>query len=134
MDQFLRLFDRDDHSTHGIYKISLDEVADALGYWKGFDSNLRPYYRILHELTNQYLVEHREFIATKTDDSIIQAKTRIYTKHAFLLLAMICDKHRKRNWLDNKRLMKEHKHKTYINFITGIPAIKIFEDSNDDSE
>ena len=56
MDQFLRLYDKDNHPSHGIYKISLDEVADALGYWKGFDCNLRPYYRILHELTNEYLV------------------------------------------------------------------------------
>ena len=29
MDQFLKLYDKDDHRTHGIYKISLDEVADA---------------------------------------------------------------------------------------------------------
>ena len=116
----------------GIYKISLAEVADALGYWKGFDCNLRPYYRTLHDLTNEYLVEHREFISIKTDDDYIELKTRFYTKHAFLLLAMICDEHRKRNWLDTKRLMKEHK--TYISFITGIPASKIVEDSSGGSE
>ena len=55
MDQFLKLYDKDDHPTHGIYKISVDEVADALGYWTGFDNNLIPYYRILHELTNECL-------------------------------------------------------------------------------
>ena len=34
MEQFLELYDKGDHPTHRIYKISLDEVADALGYWK----------------------------------------------------------------------------------------------------
>ena len=132
MDEFLKLYDQDDHSTHGIYKISLDEVADASGQWKGFDCNMRPYYRILHEMTNEYLVEHREFVTMTTDDDIIQLKTRFYTKHAFLLIAMICDKHRERNWLDNEKVMKEHK--TYMNFITGIPATKSIEDRSDDSE
>jgi hypothetical protein len=109
MDKFLNLYDKNDHPSYGMYKISLDEVADALGYWKGFDSNLRPYYRILHELTNEYLVEYREFIIVPMDDDVIPYKTRFYTKHAYLLLAMICKKHRKRNWLDNKRLMRDHK-------------------------
>ena len=68
MDQFLTLYDKDDHPTHGVYKISLDEVAYAFGYWKGFDCNVRPYYRIIHELTNEYLVPNREFITIKTDD------------------------------------------------------------------
>ena len=40
MDGFLKLYGKDDHYTHGIYKISLDEVANALGYWKGFDSSM----------------------------------------------------------------------------------------------
>ena len=30
--------------------------------------------------------------------------TRFYTKHALLLIALLCDKHRKRNWLDNEGL------------------------------
>ena len=30
MDQLLKLYDKDDHPTHGIYKISLDEVTDAV--------------------------------------------------------------------------------------------------------
>ena len=132
MDQCLKLCDKDDHPTHGIYKISLDEVADALGYWKAFDSNLRPYYRILQELTNEYLVEHREFITIKTEDDILQLKTRFTTKHAFLLLAMICDKHKNHNWLDHEQVMKDHK--TYISLVTCIPAGKIFEDRSDDSE
>jgi hypothetical protein len=132
MDRFLKLYDKGDHPTHGIYKISLDEVADALGFWKGFDCNMRPYYRILHHLTNKYLVENKEFIVVPMDDDGIPCKTRFYTKHAFLLLAMICKKHRKRNWLDNKRLIRDHKN--YLNSITGIPATKIIEDSSDDSE
>ena len=49
--------------------------------------------------------------------------------HAFLLLTMLCDKHRKRNWLDNKRLMNDHK--TYINRIAGITARKLVADSED---
>ena len=102
MDQFMKLCDKDDHPTHGIYMISLDQVADAFGYWKGIDCNMRPYYRILHELTNEYLVEQREFITIKTDDDKIHLKARFYTKHAFLLLAMICDKHKNRNWLDTE--------------------------------
>ena len=71
MDGFLKQCDKDDHHTHGIYKISLDEVANALGYWKGFDSNMRPYQRTLHELTNEYLVENREFINAHADDDRI---------------------------------------------------------------
>ena len=59
MDGFLNLYDIYDHHTHGIYKISLDEVANALGYWKGFDSNMRPYQRTLHGLTSDYIVENR---------------------------------------------------------------------------
>ena len=57
MDQFLRLYDKDDHPSYGMYKIWLEEVADTLGYVKGLDSNMRPYYRILPELTNEYLVK-----------------------------------------------------------------------------
>ena len=56
LDEFLKLYNKDNHHTHGIYKISLDEVADALGYCNGLDSNMRPCYRTLHELTNEYLV------------------------------------------------------------------------------
>ena len=54
MDQFLRLYDKHDHPSYGMYKILLDEVADTLGYVKGLDSDMRPYYRILHELINDY--------------------------------------------------------------------------------
>ena len=125
MGQFLKLYDKGDHPTHGIYKISLDEVADALGYWKGFDCNLRPYYRILHELTTEYLVENREFIIVPMDDDGIPYKTRFYTKHAFLLLAIIYKTHRRRTWLDNKRLMNDHKN--CINLITGIPTSKLLK-------
>jgi hypothetical protein len=52
MDGFLQLHDKGDHPIHGIYKISLDEAANALGYWKGFDCTMRPYQRTLHALTN----------------------------------------------------------------------------------
>ena len=65
------------------------------------------------------------------DDDGIPYKTRFYTKHAVLMLAMICEKHRKRNWLDSEKSRKDHK--TYISFITGIPATKVVEDSSDDS-
>ena len=60
MDKFLRLYDKDNHPSYEVYKISLDEVAEALGYVKGLDSNLKSYYRILHELTNDYLVKKTE--------------------------------------------------------------------------
>ena len=53
MDEFLKLYDKDYHPTHGIYKIVPDEVADALGYCKGSDNNMRPYYKTPHELTNK---------------------------------------------------------------------------------
>ena len=132
MDQFLKLYGKGDHPTHGIFNISLDEVADALGYWKGLDSNRRPYYRILQELTNEYRVENRESIIVSMDDDRIPYKTKFYTKQALLMLAMICKKHRRHKWLANTRLMNDHK--TYISFITGIPATKIVEDSIDDSE
>ena len=94
--------------VHGIYKISLDEVANALGYLEGFDCNLRPYQRTLRELTNQYLVKNRDFITIRMNDDGIPYKTRFYTKHAFLLLAMMCNKHRRRNRLDNERLQRDH--------------------------
>ena len=55
MDQILRLYDKEDDPTYGIYKISLQEVADALGYNESTGSNGKPYYRILHELTAEYL-------------------------------------------------------------------------------
>ena len=71
MDQFLKLYDTSDPPTHGIYKTSLDEVADALRYWKGFDCNLRPCQRTLHELTKEYLVESRDFITVQADDDRI---------------------------------------------------------------
>ena len=57
-----------DGPTHGIHKVSMQEVADALGYVKGFDSNMRPYYRTLYEVTNDYLVESRDFITVKRSD------------------------------------------------------------------
>ena len=71
MDGFLKLYNKDDHYTHGIYKISLYDVANAFGYWKGSDCNMRLYQRTLHELTNEYLVENREFIAIKVVDDKI---------------------------------------------------------------
>ena len=121
MDGFLKLYDKDDHHTHGIQKISLDEVANALGYWKGFDSNMRPDQRTLHELTNEYLVENREFITARADDDRITYKYNaiFYTKHALLLIALLCDKHKKHNWLYNERLKEDHKN--YISQITGFP-------------
>ena len=108
MDWFAKLYDTYDHYTHGIYKISLDEVANALGCWKGFDCNMRPYQQTLHELTNEYLVENTEFITAQADDDRITytCNTRFHTKHALLLIALLCDKHRKRNWLDNEDLRK----------------------------
>ena len=54
MDQILKLYDKEDDPTYGIYKISLQEVADALGYKESTGSNGKPYYRILHELTADY--------------------------------------------------------------------------------
>ena len=71
MDGFWKLYDKDDHHTHGIYKFSLDEVANALGYWKGYDSNLRPCQLTLHELTNECFVENRECINVQADDDRI---------------------------------------------------------------
>ena len=62
MDGFLKLYDKDDHHTHGIYRISLDEEANALGYYTGFDCNMRPHQRTLHDLTNEYIAENKEFI------------------------------------------------------------------------
>ena len=32
MDEVLKLYDKGDHPIQGMYKILLDEVADALGY------------------------------------------------------------------------------------------------------
>ena len=109
MDGSWKLYDKYDQRTHGIYEISLGEVANALGYWKGFDSNMRPYQRTLRALTNEYLVENRECIAVQADDDRITYKrnTGFYTKHALLLIALLCDKHRKRNWLDNERLKED---------------------------
>ena len=71
MDKFLNLYDKYDHHTHGIYKISLAKIADALGYWKGFDINMRPYCQTVHELTNEYLVENKEFIIVPMDEDRI---------------------------------------------------------------
>ena len=51
-DQFFYLYDKDDHPSYGICKISLEEAAYALGYVKGFDCNMKPYYRTIHELTD----------------------------------------------------------------------------------
>ena len=140
MDQFLRLYDKDDHPSYGMYKISLDEVANALGYWKGFDSKMRPYQRTLQELTNEYLVDNREFITAQADDDRIayRCNTRFYTKHALLLIALLCDKHRKGNWLDNERLKEDHTN--YISQITGFPRPPHQDrdlqdiDSDDDSD
>ena len=132
MDHFLNSYDKYDHPSYGMYKISLDEVAYALGYFKGFDCNMTPHYRTLHELTNEYLVENQAFITIKTDDNNSSFKTRFYNKHAFLLLAMLCDEHGKRNWLDNERLLRDHK--TCISRITGITVSKIVEDCNDYGE
>ena len=74
MDGFLKLYDKYDRHTHGVYKISLNEVANALGYYKGFDCNMRPYQRTLHELTDEYLVENRESITVQADDDRIRYK------------------------------------------------------------
>ena len=63
MDQFLRLYDKEKHPSYVMCKISLDEVAETLGYVKGLDGNMRPYYRILHELTNDYLVKKTETLS-----------------------------------------------------------------------
>ena len=93
---------------------------------------MRPYYRTLHELTNELLVEHRDFITIKLIEEKPSYNMRVYNKHDFLLIAMLCKKHGRRNWLDNQRLMGDHK--TYINRKTGITASKIVEDSSDDSE
>ena len=71
MDGFLKLYDKVDHYKQGMHKISLDEVANALGSWKGYDCNMRPYQRTPHELTNEYLVENREFITAQADDDRI---------------------------------------------------------------
>ena len=76
MDQFLKLYDKDDDPTHGIYKSSTQEVADALGYVKGFDCNGKPYYCALHEWTTQYLVENRDFITVKITDDTTTCRTR----------------------------------------------------------
>ena len=57
--------------------------------------------------------------------------TRFYNKYAFVLLAMLYDKHRRRNWLDNERIMEDHKN--YLNFITGITDGKLVDDSSDDN-
>ena len=48
-----------------------------------------------------------------------KCNTRFYTKHALLLIALLCDKHRKRNWLDNEGLKKDQTN--YISQITGCP-------------
>ena len=48
------------------------------------------------------------------------------------MIAPLCDKHRERTWLDNERLMKDHK--TYLNRIIGITDRKLVEDSSEDSE
>jgi hypothetical protein len=47
MDQFLKLYDKEDSPEHGIFKISLKELAYVLGYKEGMDCNGRPYYRTL---------------------------------------------------------------------------------------
>ena len=122
VDELLKLYGKDDHPTHGIYKISLDEVADAWGYLKGFDRNMRPYYGILHELTKEYQVEKKEFIIVPMNDDRISYETRFYTKHALLMLAMICDRHKPRNWRENHTLLQDHKR--YINQLTGHPQLR----------
>ena len=132
MEQFLNLYGKYDEPSYGRHEVTLEEVADALGYVQGFDCDMRPYYRTLHELTNEYLVENREFIAINDVNDRISFKTRVYNKHAFLFLVMLCGKHRKRNWLDNERLMKDHK--TYFHRIIGITDRKDVEGSSEDSE
>jgi len=89
MDQFLNLYDKGDDPSYGVYEISLDEVADALGCVKGFDCNMKPYYKTIHELTNEYLVENREFTTIKAVYDKVSYKTRFYNKHALLLIAML---------------------------------------------
>ena len=132
MDQVLNLDYKDDGPSYGIYKISLEEVADTLEYIRGFGCNKNPYYRTLHELTNKYLVESKEFITSDYVNDRILFKTSFYNKHALPFLAMLCKKHGKRNWLDNERLMRDHK--IYLNRIIGITDRKLVEDSSEDSE
>ena len=42
---------------------------------------------------------------------------RLYSKHAFLMIAVLSKKHERRNWWDNKRLMRDHH--AYICFCIG---------------
>ena len=50
---------------------------------------------------------------------MIESHTDIITKHALLLIALLCDKHRKRNRLDNERLKEDHTN--YSSQKTGCP-------------
>ena len=71
------------------------------------DCNRMPCYRVLQEMTNQYLVENRDFIVEVIDDEI-SYNTMLYHKHLFLLIAMLSKKHESCNWWDNKMLMRDH--------------------------
>ena len=82
MDQFLHVYDKDDDLSYGVYKILLESVADALGCVTGFDCNMKAYHRTIHEPTNEYLVENREFITIKVVDDKILLNTRFHNTHA----------------------------------------------------
>jgi len=86
----------------------MSSIGETLGYTKGLDGNMRPYYRILHELTNDYLMEHKDFITIKMTDDTIAYTTRFYNKHALLLIAMLCKRHGRRDWMQHKRLMLDN--------------------------
>ena len=103
---------------------------------------MRPYQRTLHELTNEYLMENREFITVQADDDRVTYtyNTGFYTKRAFLLIALVCDKHRKHNWLYSERLKEDHTN--YISQITNCPRpphhdrdpLDRFSDDSDDDQ
>ena len=123
MDKFVEVYDKEDSPEHGIFKIWLKELADALGYKQGTDCNGRPYYRVLHEMTNEYLVEDRDFITVKVIDNEISYHTRFYNKDAFLLIAMVSKKQESRNWLEHERLMCDHH--AYMRFCIGRCCTKL---------
>ena len=77
MDEFLKLYHKGDHPTQGVYKVLLEEVADALGYFKGFDCNMKPYYRTLNALTNEYPVEKMKMNSLLSNISILRTSFRI---------------------------------------------------------
>ena len=114
MDQILKLYDKEDDPRYGIYKIALQEVADALGYKESTASNGKPYYRILHELTAEYLSKNKDYISAYAYKDDVRFNTKLYNKNAFLILAMMSNRYQYYNWSKHKRLMKDHN--AYIGF------------------